>query len=350
MGCCSVKVAKYEEPTGLNKSNFRFDYPIGKGGFGRVWKVKSFITKEELAMKVMLKSRVIQRKSVSSVVNEYKILSRVSHPFIVNMHYAFQDRERLYLAMDLLTGGDLRYYLTKKFRFNEQQSKFIIACILTALEYLHENRIMHRDIKPENLVFDRQGYLCLTDFGVARYCAEENSKETSGTPGYMAPEVLCKQNHSTEADYFAVGVIGYELMMHKRPYRGQNRKEIRDFILSKQVQISQSEVPSDWSFEAAELFNSLLQRRPQNRLGYNGTWEVMNHPWFKNLSWEKLVNRSLSPPFVPPDSENFNEKYTVSSWKDNTRLKLEQFQHLFKGYYYDKRTPGISLPTKVSSY
>eukprot|EP00361_Fabrea_salina_P000761 CAMPEP_0202430066 /NCGR_PEP_ID=MMETSP1345-20130828/3617_1 /ASSEMBLY_ACC=CAM_ASM_000843 /TAXON_ID=342563 /ORGANISM="Fabrea Fabrea salina" /LENGTH=266 /DNA_ID=CAMNT_0049041451 /DNA_START=229 /DNA_END=1029 /DNA_ORIENTATION=- len=266
------------------------------------------------------------------------------------MHYAFQDREKLYLAMDLLTGGDLRYYLTKKFRFNEQQSKFIIACILTALEYLHQNRILHRDIKPENLVFDRQGYLCLTDFGVARYCAEENSKETSGTPGYMAPEVLCKQNHSTEADYFAVGVIGYELMMHKRPYRGQNRKEIRELILSKQVQISQSEIPSDWSFEAADLFNSLLQRRPQNRLGYNGTWEVMNHPWFKNLSWEKLVNRSLSSPFVPPNSENFNEKYTVSSWKDNTRLKLEQFQHLFKGYYYDKRTPGISLPTKVSSY
>ena len=96
------------------------------------------------------------------------------------------------------------------------------------LEYLHSNDVLHRDIKPENLVFDNRGYLRITDLGIARVWKEDNSSETSGTPGYMAPEVMCKQNHSFCADYFAVGVICFELMLGYRPYQGNTRKAIRD--------------------------------------------------------------------------------------------------------------------------
>lgn len=94
-----------------------------------------------------------------------------------------------------------------------------MACIVLALEYLRNNNIIHRDLKPENLVFEGTGYLRLTDFGVSRFRKENNSDETSGTPGYMSPEVICKQNHSFEADYFALGVIAYELMLRKVTYR-----------------------------------------------------------------------------------------------------------------------------------
>lgn len=92
------------------------------------------------------------------------------------------------------------------------------------LEYLHRNRIIHRDIKPENLVLDSQGYLRITDLGVSREWKEENYQDTSGTPGYMAPEVMCRKNHSYPADYFAVGVMAYEFMLGRRPYVGKNRK------------------------------------------------------------------------------------------------------------------------------
>jgi len=108
------------------------------------------------------------------------------------MQSAIQDRENLYLIMDLLTGGDLRYHIARHRRFSEEQTKFFISCILVALEYIHGKSILHRDIKPENLVFDDQGYLRVTDFGIARIWNPENSKETSGTPGYMAPEVMCR--------------------------------------------------------------------------------------------------------------------------------------------------------------
>ena len=132
------------------------------------------------------------------------------------MNYAFQDRENLYLVMDLLNGGDLRYHISKHWRFSEEQVRFYIACIVLGLEYVHNKGIIHWDIKPENLVFEQNGYLRITDFGIARVWNPENQKDTSGTPGYMAPEVMCRQNHGVVVDYFAVGVIAYECMFGKR--------------------------------------------------------------------------------------------------------------------------------------
>lgn len=110
---------------------------------------------------------------------------------------------------------------------------FFVACLVAGLEYCHEKQIIHRDIKPENLVIDDEGYLRITDFGIARVWRAENAQDTSGTPGYMAPEVMCRQNHTTAVDYFAVGVMAYECMNGRRPYVGKSRKEIREHILSK---------------------------------------------------------------------------------------------------------------------
>jgi len=135
--------------------------------------------------------------------------------------------------MDLLTGGDLRYHIAHHPKFTELEAKFIISNVVLGLEYLHTNNVIHKDVKPENIVMEESGYVRLTDMGIAKVHREENSSDTAGTPGYMAPEVMCRQNHSFAADYFAVGVIGYELMMGKRPYLGSSRKEIRDCIFAK---------------------------------------------------------------------------------------------------------------------
>jgi serine/threonine protein kinase len=108
------------------------------------------------------------------------------------MVQAFQDTDNLYLVMQMQSGGDLRYHLITQKTFSEHQTKFLIACMISALSYLHDKLIIHRDIKPENLVFDSLGYLKITDFGIARIWQKDNSKESSGTPGYMAPEVMCK--------------------------------------------------------------------------------------------------------------------------------------------------------------
>jgi serine/threonine protein kinase len=206
-------------------------YVIGKGGYGKVWRIESKKEKEQFAMKQMLKARVLSKKSVDGVMNELRFLATIQSQFIVNVHFAFQDRDNLYLIMDLLLGGDLRYHLSKKRKFSEDVTKFFVACLIHALEAVHSANIIHRDIKPENMVFDNEGYLRLTDFGIARVMTPDNAKDSSGTPGYMAPEVICKQNHGQAADYFAVGVIAYECMNGRRPYVGRSRKEIKEQIL-----------------------------------------------------------------------------------------------------------------------
>lgn len=134
---------------------------------------------------------------------------------------------------DLLTGGDLRYHIGKRRKFTEVETKFMIACMVLGLEYMHAQGVIHRDIKPENIVMEENGYVRITDMGIAKMHRTDNSSDTSGTPGYMAPEVMCRQNHSYAADYFAVGVIGYEFMLGRRPYVGRSRKEIRDMIFAK---------------------------------------------------------------------------------------------------------------------
>lgn len=142
--------------------------------------------------------------------------------------------------------------------------EFFIACIVCALEYIHRNGVIHRDIKPENLVFDSNGYLFTTDFGIARVWKPENYSETSGTPGYMgkfsnnqAPEIMCRQNHGIAVDYFAMGIIAYECMMGERPYKGKNRKEIRDQVLARQVQLRKVDIPEGWSLESADFINKV---------------------------------------------------------------------------------------------
>jgi len=153
-------------------------------------------------------------------MNERKMLERFSSPFIPNMIAAFQTRESLFLMMEYMPGGDLRFHINSCRTFSESTTsrftltvEFITACIMESLEYLHRQSIVHRDVKPENLVFDRLGYLRLTDFGIAKLKSSQKIEDTSGTPGYMAPEVMCKKNHSYEADFFALGVIVYECMI-----------------------------------------------------------------------------------------------------------------------------------------
>ena len=122
-----------------------------------MWKVCYKKNKKFYALKEMSKAKIVEKKSQNSVKYERELLSKIRHPFIVNMIFCFQDRENLYLVMDLLTGGDLRYHVSRHKRFTEDQTKFFVGCILLALDYLHTNNILHRDIKPENLVLDDKG-------------------------------------------------------------------------------------------------------------------------------------------------------------------------------------------------
>ena len=327
----------------MNRNYFEFLYIIGRGGFGKVWKVRLKKNNELFALKEMSKAKVIDRRSEISIMSERNLLSKLHHSFIVNMYFAFQDFYNLYLVMDLLTGGDLRFHIAHKKVFTEKQTKFFIANMLLALDYIHSQNIIHRDIKPENLVLEKNGYLRITDFGVAKINEIDNSSETSGTPGYMAPEVILVQNHGPPSDFFALGVIGYEFMLGYRPYLGRGRKEIKNLIIAKQAKISREELPEDWGENSREFINSLLQRKPKKRLGYNGVNEIKEHPWMKDIDWDLLYNKKIEAPFIPStNKENFDKKYCEGEDKigETTieRYELyfnsELYEGVFKNYTY----------------
>ena len=340
----------------MNSSDFEFLYIIGRGGFGKVWRVKSKKTNKHYALKQMSKLKIIDKKSIKSINSERDLLSELFSPFIVNMYYAFQDKEFLYLVIDLLPGGDLRYHISIHKKFSEEQTRFFICGIILALEYIHSKGVIHRDIKPENLVLDDKGYVRLTDFGIAKKNMEDNSSETSGTPGYMSPEVINSKNHSFPADYFALGVIGYEFMRGERPYKGKNRREIKEQMNENQVEITMKEEiknnyeninniieGENWSKESINFINKLLKRNPEERLGYKGISELKQHLWLKYYPWNLMKNKILPSPFIPSDKGNFDEKYCkgVDYIGEDTKIRYqeifseENYDECFKDFYYN---------------
>ena len=336
---------KSPKKSSLSRNNFKFLYVIGKGGFGRVWKIQSKKTKTEYALKEMSKLKIIDKKSEKSINSEREFLSKLNHPFIVNMHYAFQDSDNLYLVMDILNGGDLRYHVSRYRKFSEEQTRFFIANMVFALQYIHDNNVIHRDIKPENLVLDDKGYVRITDFGIAKENMPDNSSETSGTPGYMAPEVMKSKNHSFPVDFFAIGVIGYEFMLGKRPYYGKSRKEIKEQMMSRAAVINEDSVAHGWSQESVDFINRLLERKESKRLGYKeGARELMNHLWLKYYPWEELKNKTLLAPFIPDPKDNFDKHYceSVEKISEETKMRYEDiycssnFKKMFVDFYFNE--------------
>ena len=340
----SSNQSKPQQKNNLHKNNFKFLYVIGKGGFGRVWKIQSKKTNIKYALKEMSKLKIIDKKSEKSINSEREFLSKLNHSFIVNMHYAFQDRDNLYLVMDLLNGGDLRFHISRYRKFSEEQTRFFIANIIYAIDYIHSNNVIHRDIKPENLVLDDKGYVRITDFGIAKENMPDNSSETSGTPGYMAPEVMKGRNHSFPVDFFAIGVIGYEFMLGTRPYCGKNRKEIKEQMLSKAVIINEENIASGWSQESADFINKLLERKENKRLGYKeGAKELMKHHWLKYYPWDELKSKTLLAPFIPDPKDNFDKNYceSIDKISEETKSRYEEiycsahYKKIFANFYFD---------------
>ena len=187
----------------------------------------------------------------------------------------------------------------KRKKFTEKQAKFIIANIIIALEFIHGNGVIHRDIRPHNIVFNDQGYLSLVDFGLARVWIKNNSADTSGTPCYMAPEVLLRQNYNYTSDFFGLGVILHEMMTSRLPYIGPDRVSYKEQIINAQALLKKIDTPESWSLEATDFINKCISRRPESRLGLNNCVELKTHVWLKDFDWRKCAKREIKPPFKP---------------------------------------------------
>ncbi|KAJ1658427.1 Serine/threonine kinase, partial [Dispira simplex] len=177
----------------VNLRHFNLLRSVGRGSFGKVRIVERKDTKKLYALKYISKIDCIRMEALTNVLRERNILEELDHPFICNLRFAFQDPDYMYMVLDLMLGGDLRFHISRR-RFIESVIRFWIAELACAIRYLHNKGIVHRDIKPDNILLDSKGHVALTDFNIAtkrRHGAKLSSQ--SGTYSYMAPEIFIGQ-------------------------------------------------------------------------------------------------------------------------------------------------------------
>ena len=323
----------------IDRNSFHIISLIGAGGFSKVWEVKWKKNGKLFAMKEMSKARIIDRKSVKSVVAEREILSQMNHPFIINLHFSFQDSNKLYLIMDLVKGQDLRKiigYSNYKL-LNEEQTKFIAGCVILGLEYMHYNQIVHRDIKPENIIMDENGYAKITDFGLSTHLSKLSTKETPGTFSYMAPEIIFHKKTNISLDYYSLGIIVYELMKGIRPYVKFNAKDTKDYLLANQFSMKRYAVPEGWGIESADFINRLLLKNPKERLGASGTKELKNHCWFRGFNFKDLYKFKIKSPIIVENKKTEVKIKTIDKEtykRYNKIMKSHEYKTAFKSFLY----------------
>ena len=279
--------------------DFIFLYVIGRGSYGKVWKVKHKSTGRYYALKQMTKAKIIAENSEISVLRERVFLAQMKSPFVIKMFLAFENKYNLFLLMELLSGGDLRYHLINyTFSFNEKQLKFMLSNIILGLEYIHSRGIVHRDLKPENLMFDELGYIKITDFGISCYKDKLNTNDDSGTPAYTAPETLKMEKQDYSVDYYSLGVISYELIKRKLPYDSEDRIKITKMMKDDTIDLNKDEsLKNKYTTICLDFITKLLNKNPEERLGGKyGEKEIKHHMFFSGLNWDLIQKRKYNSP------------------------------------------------------
>ncbi|CAF0909500.1 unnamed protein product [Brachionus calyciflorus] len=314
-------IQKTESSKGLHKisiDDFNFIKVLGKGSFGKVMLAEYKATSQLFAVKVLKKDVIIQDDDVECTLTERRILAlSAKHPYLTSLHSSFQTKDRLFFVMEFINGGDLMFQIQRSRKFDENRARFYSAEVTLALMFLHKNGIIYRDLKLDNILLDNEGHCKIADFGM---CKEGmfDGKLTStfcGTPDYIAPEILQELDYGFGVDWWALGVLMYEMMAGQPPFEADNEDDLFESILHDEVLY-----PIWLTKDAISILKSFMTKNPNKRLGCvaaNGGEEaIKRHPFFMNkIDWVALEERQVKPPFKPRikderDTSNFDKDFT----------------------------------------
>ncbi|CAG8625325.1 3508_t:CDS:2, partial [Paraglomus occultum] len=297
--------ADFNEEVNLNQ--FELLRVVGKGAFGKVRIVKRRDNNKLYALKYISKEECIRIDAERNILRERSMLEELDHPLVCNLRFAFQDEDYMYMVMDLMIGGDLRFHLNRK-AFTEDAIRFWIAELACAIRYLHSKNVVHRDIKPDNVLLDEKGHVHLTDFNIATHIRpDKNLTSRSGTCAYMAPEVFKSSGYGTTVDWWSLGILFYECVYGKRPFESNNQEDLKKMIVRAPINYPDMDPPV--SPACISAIQGFLERDTSRRLGCgpNGFALIQYHPFFRPLDFSLLEYKSLDPIFCPPpDKVNFD--------------------------------------------
>ncbi|XP_027975814.1 serine/threonine-protein kinase 32C [Eumetopias jubatus] len=301
MSAATARRPVFDDKEDVNFDHFQILRAIGKGSFGKVCIVQKRDTEKMYAMKYMNKQQCIERDEVRNVFRELEILQEIEHVFLVNLWYSFQDEEDMFMVVDLLLGGDLRYHLQQNVQFSEDTVRLYICEMALALDYLRSQHIIHRDVKPDNILLDEQGHAHLTDFNIATIIKDgERATALAGTKPYMAPEIFQSfvsggSGYSFEVDWWSVGVLAYELLRGWRPYDIHSSNAVESLVQLFST-ASVQYVPT-WSKEMVGLLRKLLTVDPKHRV--SSLQDMQAAPSLAGVLWQDLSEKKVAPGFVP---------------------------------------------------
>ena len=289
-------------------------------------------------MKTIKKSKLLDRKQKKHAVSERNVLAQVRSDFVVRLHFAFQNAERLYLVLEFMQGGELFYHFRKQGRFTVQTARFYAAEILIALEDLHHRSIIYRDLKLENILLTNEGHSKLADFNLAKLLTAEclRTRTICGTPEYLSPEVIKGCDQTFKVDYWSLGILIYEMLEGVTPFYAQSQEDLFKNIMDCKVHFS-----SVTPLPARRLIEALLRLCPWDRP--KSSEEIKSFDFFEGVDWDLVRSRKTTPPIIPKvanclDDSNF---WKVGPDDSPEHSQLSQGNE-FKGFSY------ISSPFKLN--
>jgi len=348
----SIEPSPPAKRKGISLDDFELLRVIGRGSYAKVLMVELKETKRVYAMKVIKKELISEDEDIDWIQTEKHVFEMASnYPFLVGLHSCFQTISRLIFVIEYVSGGDLMYHMQRQRRLPEDHARFYSAEIILALHHLHERGIIYRDLKLDNVLIDMEGHIKLTDYGMCKEGLKKGEKTSTfcGTPNYIAPEMLRGEDYDYSVDFWALGVLMFEMLAGRSPFdvvgSAENPDQNTEDYLFQVILEKTIRIPRSLSVKAASILKGFLNKNPIERLGCDvdrGFEEIISHPFFRAVDWEQLEAKQISPPYRPRlrgerDLENFdpaftNEPVQLTPDDEMTLSKIDQSE--FDGFEY----------------